>query len=61
MTRDLAADFNPEWHADLIVDHPFTVATWSDAWPDVCGQDVDGMPCGYSREEHANQGKGASK
>lgn len=41
---------------DLIVDHPFTPATWKDAFPGVCGYMVDGWPCGFSKAEHADQG-----
>jgi hypothetical protein len=38
---------------DLVTDHPFTPATFTDAWPGICGYEVDGLPCGYSRAEHA--------
>jgi hypothetical protein len=57
MTRDLADDFNPEWHADLITDHPFTPATFRDAWPGICGYMVDGWPCAATRAEHADRGE----
>jgi hypothetical protein len=40
-----------------ITDHPFTPATFRDAWPGICGYEVGGLPCGYSREEHADPGE----
>lgn len=39
-----------------IIDHPFTPATFRDAWPGICGHEVNGLPCGYSQAEHADQG-----
>jgi hypothetical protein len=54
--RDIADDFNPEWHADLIVGHPFQ---GTGQWGDVCEHESGGWICGYSRAEHADQGKEA--
>jgi hypothetical protein len=34
---------------DQITNHPFEASVW----PDTCGYEVDGWPCGYSRAEHA--------
>lgn len=45
------------WSLDLIVGHPFKPAGFHDAWPGICGHLVDGWPCGYDREEHADQGE----
>jgi hypothetical protein len=52
------AGADPETDQDpWITGHPFTSATFRDAWPGICGHEVDGLPCGYSREEHADQGE----
>jgi hypothetical protein len=43
---------------DLITDHPFRdLATRADLFPDICGHEVDGLPCGFSRAEHTDQGE----
>ena len=41
---------------DLITDHPFKQGAW---WDD-CVADVDGLPCGFSRDEHAERLEGAT-
>ena len=34
-------------------DHPFRdLVTRADLFPDICGHDVYGMPCGFSRADH---------
>lgn len=40
---------------DLILDHPFEPARFTDAFPGICGHLVDGWPCGFAREEHAEE------
>jgi hypothetical protein len=42
---------------DQITDHPFKPATFRDAWPGICGYLVDGLPCGFTRAEHADPGE----
>lgn len=37
---------------DLIVGHPYQPSEWGD----VCGQEVNGWPCGFSLSEHADPG-----
>ena len=41
---------------DLVRDHPFTPARFSDAWPGICGYIGPGwqFPCGFSWSEHAD-------
>lgn len=42
---------------DLVADHPFEPATFKDAWPGICGHEVDGLPCGHDQAEHVDQGE----
>jgi hypothetical protein len=58
---DYQTDDDPETYRSvdpLITGHPFTLAAFRDAWPGICGHEVDGLPCGYGRAEHADAGQG---
>jgi hypothetical protein len=37
---------------DLITDHPYQPSEWGD----ICAQEINGWPCGYSRAEHTDPG-----